>query len=807
MNTNRMRALGLLSAMALCAAVMTGCGPAGCSSAQPANTPEVQKAEQKVFEGTLYSFDGSQAVVQYDGTKYPLDLSNATITSTSINVGDVLAVTYEGTLDANNPSAYTVVAVDTKADVEGSHELVGTLEDITMNSVTLRTIDGQKLTFNANNAQHSFAYGLDRGNWTTVVYTGDLQGTDTSNISVVRIHDMDTDYVKEVKAKTTVQDVDETAYALQDVEVRDSYMMASNVVGSVKGQVGVKVTGHCNNGWDRIVFDGKEAYVYGSYLTTQANESTSTDNKVESQKVKLKEVNETVYATTDATVRAGYSTSAKPVGALKAGTPIVRTGVCDNGWSRVRYNDRVAFVYSELLTTKNPNSEVKGVKVTAVNETVYVVVDDANVRKSWSTDSEILGDLKYGAKVSRTGICDNGWSRIVYNGKDAYIYSELVSKTDPKKTETVTIYKVNGVAWTTTDSEVRASYTKDSASLGKLAKGDKVTVTGVTDNNWSRIDFNGKVGFINNDMLTSVDPNPAPKPDEKKDEEKKSEEKKDEEKKEEEKKDQDQGSQDQEKKDQDQGGQQADDQGKQDEQVVPEPEPTDPADEQGEPEEPADQADDQGADQADDQGTDDQGADQADDQSADDQGTDEGADDQATPEPENQADVPIEEHDIEGIVVGYSINSITIQVEGDSSSAASGDATFDSAKGTALTFYTFDISGAAQEYSKGVDEGLAVKVTYTGELTDMSKVHATKVTDSGVKQPKEVKFRGTILSTTENTVTIKIADEITNTFNFEATGLIKDDLADGARVVIVADVKDAKLEDNVFKATSITFEE
>ena len=60
-----------------------------------------------------------------------------------------------------------------------------------------------------------------------------------------------------------------------------------------------------------------------------------------------------------------------------------------------------------------------------------------------------------------------------------------------------------------------------------------MTVTGVTDNNWSRIDYNGKVGYINNDMLVSVDPNPAPKPEEKKSEEKKSEEKKEEEKEEE----------------------------------------------------------------------------------------------------------------------------------------------------------------------------------------------------------------------------------------------------------------------------------
>ena len=799
MNEAKTRFVGILAVIALCAGTLYGCGPTGCSSPQATDTAEVtQKAEQKVFEGTLYSFDGSQAVVHSDGTKYPLNLSNASINSSSLNVGDVLAITYEGKLDAKDSSTCNVVAVETKKDAEGSHEAIGTLEDISMNSVTLRTANGDKLTFNANNAEHSFAYGLDKGNWTTVVYTGDLQGTDTSNISVVRIHDMDTDRVKDLKAQTTIQEVNETAYALQDVELHDNYMMASNVVGSVKGQVAVKVTGHCSNGWDRVTFDGKEAYVYGSYLTAQANESSSQDNNVVSQKVHLKKVNETVYAKTDATVRAGYSTSAEAIGALKAGASIVRTGICDNGWSRVTYNGREAFVYSELLTTKNPNSEVKGVKVTAVNETVYVVVDDANVRASWSTDSNIVGDLKYGAKASRTGICDNGWSRIVYNGKDAYINSDLISKNDPNKKPTVTVYKVTGVAWTTTDCEVRDSYSANAKSLGKLAKGDKVSITGVTDNNWSRIDYNGKVAFINNDMLTSVDPNPAPKADEKKDEGKKEEQKADEKKADEQTAEEQKAEEKQPEQPQDQGQ----DQGQQT--------PTD--DKQDEATQTDDQTDTTGDDQAaDDQGTDQGGADAAGEQGNGDnsqEATTDGAEGEQSGEPEepqaeNQADVPIEEHEIEGIVLGYSMSSITIQVTGDNASGNTGDADFDNAKGEAITLYTFDISNASQEYSKGVDEGIAVKVSYTGELSSMESVHATKVTDSGVKQPSEVTYRGTVVSTTENTVTVQLSKDIKNTFNFEATGLSKDDLADGATVVVTADVKDAKLEDNVFKATKI----
>ncbi len=828
MNNTGRKVLALASTLALCAGVLTGSGLAGCSASHNAEPAQTEQAEQKVIEGTLYSFDGSQAVVYYDGAQYPLDLSKATVKSSSLNVGNLVDVTYEGKLDTKNASSCKVVSIEVKEDSADSHELVGTLEDISMNSVTLRTMEGNKVTFNSNNAQHSFAYGLDKGNWTTVIYTGEVEGSDASKASVVRIHDMDTDLVKETKAKTSVKDADETAYTLEDVTVRDSYMMASNPVGSIKGKLKVKVTGHCNNGWDRIVFDGKEAYVYSSYLTTQANESASNDNKVVSQRVQLREVNENVYAKTDATLREGYSTSAKVVGALKAGSPIVRTGICDNGWSRVSYNGGVAFVYSELLTTENPTTETKGVKVTAVDETVYVVCDVANVRESWSADSKALGQLSYGTKVKRTGICDNGWSRIIFNNKDAYINSDLISKTDPKKTETVTVYKVSGRAWATVDCEVRESHTADSKSLGKLIKGSEIEITGVTDNNWSRVNFNGKVGYVNNDMLTSQNPNPAQATTSEKKTETKSEEKKDEKKDEKAADKKNESSKTDQKKDEqkqttDQGTQTGEGQDKKQHETTPtdnldmqdqapdqQPTDEDPIDEGTQTDEGTDEGTtdegtqtdegttDEGTqtDEGTDEGTTDEGTSEEGTETS--EGTDEGADtgEMQTENPDQETtdevieEEPVETHDIEGIVVGYSINSITIQ------SGTSGDE---------LTFYTFDISNASQEYTKGVDEGLAVKVTYTGDLSDMEGVHATKVTDSGVSQPKEVTYRGTIVSSTENTVTIQLSSDVKSTFNFEGTGVEKDSLVEGAKVIITADMQDAKLEDNVFKATSIKF--
>lgn len=75
-----------------------------------------------------------------------------------------------------------------------------------------------------------------------------------------------------------------------------------------------------------------------------------------------------------------------------------------------------------------------------VNETVYVT-KDVNVRKGPGTSFNKVGSLNKGDNVTRTGIGSNGWSKIIYNGKEAYVSSnylttEKVAKEEPKKEET-----------------------------------------------------------------------------------------------------------------------------------------------------------------------------------------------------------------------------------------------------------------------------------------------------------------------------------------------------------------------------------
>ncbi len=86
-------------------------------------------------------------------------------------------------------------------------------------------------------------------------------------------------------------------------------------------------------------------------------------------------------------------------------------------------------------TTQDPQKPIdpKPVepKFTNVNETVYINGNGVNVRESYSTSSKSIGILNKGTSLTRTGKGDNGWSRVIYNGKIAYISSSLLTTTKP----------------------------------------------------------------------------------------------------------------------------------------------------------------------------------------------------------------------------------------------------------------------------------------------------------------------------------------------------------------------------------------
>ncbi len=111
----------------------------------------------------------------------------------------------------------------------------------------------------------------------------------------------------------------------------------------------------------------KTTNVSGSVTVTATNSSSDNNDKNNDKKNDNKDNNDTtteptfksandkVYATGDINIRKSYSADSDKIGTLKAGESVTRTGISDNGWSKVSYNGGTGYIKTSLLTTEEPS--------------------------------------------------------------------------------------------------------------------------------------------------------------------------------------------------------------------------------------------------------------------------------------------------------------------------------------------------------------------------------------------------------------------------------------------------------------------
>ena len=119
-----------------------------------------------------------------------------------------------------------------------------------------------------------------------------------------------------------------------------------------------------------------------------------------------------------------------------AGTTLIGTGKCDNGWIRVEYDGKTGYV-AEYYVVKNDEVTLSdtaeeqtpgGIAVTVTSAT-YKANNNLNIRIDASKESDIITGVLSGTILKCTGICQNGWIRVEYDGKTGYVSGDYVSLT------------------------------------------------------------------------------------------------------------------------------------------------------------------------------------------------------------------------------------------------------------------------------------------------------------------------------------------------------------------------------------------
>lgn len=131
----------------------------------------------------------------------------------------------------------------------------------------------------------------------------------------------------------------------------------------------------------------------------------------------------------------------------------------------------------------NSKSSVTKMKVTSSS--------NLNVRKGPSTKYAKIGSLKNGTIVNVISV-SNGWAKINYNGTVAYCSASYLKAVATNESSTVEMIVKAG------DLNVRSGASTKHSILGKVYKGDKVTVIQSLSNGWVKIEYKGKYGFVSN---------------------------------------------------------------------------------------------------------------------------------------------------------------------------------------------------------------------------------------------------------------------------------------------------------------------
>ena len=71
-----------------------------------------------------------------------------------------------------------------------------------------------------------------------------------------------------------------------------------------------------------------------------------------------------------------------------------------------------------------------GVKV-EVKSGTYYASSELNLRSDASSDADLISSVAAGTQLNSTGVCENGWIRVDYNGQTCYASGDFVTTTAP----------------------------------------------------------------------------------------------------------------------------------------------------------------------------------------------------------------------------------------------------------------------------------------------------------------------------------------------------------------------------------------
>lgn len=130
-----------------------------------------------------------------------------------------------------------------------------------------------------------------------------------------------------------------------------------------------------------------------------------------------------------------------------------------------------------------------------------VTTDTINVRSSDSETADKLGKVTKGTTLDIIEVRVNGWSKFMYEGKEAYIKTDYLEILKPAEEAGTGENVANGTVVATTTVNVRAQASTSAAKIGQVVAGASLEWIEDVEGGFSKVIYEGKVGYIATEYL------------------------------------------------------------------------------------------------------------------------------------------------------------------------------------------------------------------------------------------------------------------------------------------------------------------
>ena len=317
------------------------------------------------------------------------------------------------------------------------------------------------------------------------------------------------------------------------LNVRTSPNENGQVIGTLHKNDKISVLDKSIDGWYKIDFNGRRAYVSSKYVNLISYKNNEVKKEVKKEPI---EGTGKVNITTALNVRQAATSNSRIVGSLKGGEKVNIISE-SNGFYKIEFNNSYGYVYSKYISKDGKSENVQAVKqeevkkeakvtpkaapvvlaARSINKTGIVNVSSSlNVRSGASTSSKVIGSLSGNSKVTIVGE-EGSFYKIEYKGSHGYVAKEYIkdvtgtgsnnsnqgNTTTPEKPSTPEITQKTGIVNVSSSLNVRSGASTSSKVIGSLSGNSKVTIVG-EEGAFYKIEYKGSHGYVAKEYIKDI---------------------------------------------------------------------------------------------------------------------------------------------------------------------------------------------------------------------------------------------------------------------------------------------------------------